>query len=171
MSLGVWIFLLGKFSDTNTLFLVWYRPDNTPLSVLMHPEHIHTKDRWAQWQQFHSKGKKEQYRTDQTCVCLFLYLYPPWGLIYLPLSTPSPQAVGHGGQPPAGPVHHGVPRLLRQRQQADPGTSAGAQQEGGEEVCGLRRDAGAGGVRRGLLRFQPLADERQRRGRGAAHAR
>lgn len=75
------------------------------------------------------------------------------------------QAFGHSRQPPAGPVYHGVSGLLRQRQQADPGPLVGPQQAGGEEVRRLRRDAGAGGVRCGVLRLQPLADECQRGGR------
>lgn len=85
------------------------------------------------------------------------------------LLLPSSQALGHRRQPPAGPVHHGVPRLLRQQQQADAGAPSGPQQAGGKEVCGLRRDVGAGRVRRGLLRLQPLADERERHD-GTAHA-
>lgn len=79
----------------------------------------------------------------------------------------SPQAFGHSRQSSAGPVHHGFSCLFWQRQQADSGSLVGSQQAGCEEVCRLRRDAGAGRVRRRVLRLQPLADERQRGWRSA----
>lgn len=77
-----------------------------------------------------------------------------------PLALP-PQAFWHSRQSSAGPVHHGIPSLFWQWQQADFGSLAGPQQAGGEEVCGLWCDAGARGVCRRVLRLQPLADEHQ----------
>lgn len=68
-----------------------------------------------------------------------------------------PQAVGHSREPSVGFVCVGVSGLLRQLRYPDAGSPAGSQPALGEEVCGLRRHAGARRICCAVLRFQPLA--------------
>lgn len=78
---------------------------------------------------------------------------PPPFVLHWPIHHLSLQAFWHSRQPPAGPVHHGVSCLLWQWQQADSGALVGPQQASSKEVCGLRCDAGAGGVCCRVLRL------------------